>query len=105
MSIITRDSTEVVTLGKRDRLGIESRIIMLADVFIALIEVRPYRKGMSLREALDVIARQVAQGILDDFVFAMLKELIDEGLDFSKVEKTKNPFFERAPIPYDKPSI
>jgi hypothetical protein len=35
----------------------------------------------------------------------MLKNLIDEGLDFSKVEKTKNPFFERAPIPYDKPSI
>ncbi len=82
---------------KRDELGIESRIIMLADVFIALIEDRPYRKGMSIREALDAIARQVTQGMLDDFVFAMLKELINEGLDFSKVERTKNPFFERIP--------
>lgn len=81
----------------KTRLGIESRIIMLADVFIALIEDRPYRKGMSIREALDAIARQVAQGMMDDFVFAMLKDLVDEGLDFSKVERTKNPFFERIP--------
>ncbi len=81
----------MVTLGKRDRLRIESRIIMLADVFIALIEDRPYGKGMSLREALDVIDRQVAQGMLDDFVFAMLKELIDEGLTSQRSRKRKIP--------------
>jgi len=77
---------------KGSELGIESRIIMLADVFVALTEDRPYRKGISIGEALNVIARQVTHGILDNYVFTMLKDLIDEGLDFSKLEKTENPF-------------
>jgi len=79
--------------GKKGyELGIESRIIMIADVFVALTEDRPYRKGLSIKESLNVIGRQVEQGMLDDYVFEKLKDLIDEGLDFSKVERTRNPF-------------
>lgn len=73
-------------------LDLESRIIMLADVFVALTEDRPYRKGMSVESSLDIIARQVQSGLLDEYVFVKLRDLVAEGLDFSGIEHTKNPF-------------
>jgi HD-GYP domain-containing protein (c-di-GMP phosphodiesterase class II) len=67
-------------------LDLESRIIMIADVFVALTEDRPYRKGMSIGASLDVVARQVQSGLLDEYVFTKLRDLVAEGLDFTRIE-------------------
>ena len=73
-------------------LDLESKIIIIADVFVALTEDRPYRKGMSIGASLDVIVRQVQSGLLDEYVFTKLRDLVAEGLDFTRIEHTKNPF-------------
>lgn len=42
-----------------DQLVLESRIIAVADVYGALTEDRPYRPGMAVEQALEIIARDV----------------------------------------------
>lgn len=46
-------------------LGIESRIIMVADIFQALAQNRPYRLARSPQAILDTLKQQVAEGKLD----------------------------------------
>ena len=43
----------------------ESRIVAVADVFTALTEERPYRRGMSVREAVGVLQGMAGGGALD----------------------------------------
>ncbi|WP_227814838.1 HD-GYP domain-containing protein [Nitrogeniibacter aestuarii] len=50
--------------AKRD-LSVEARIIAVADVFQALVQDRPYRKGMMRDEVLDVLRGQAERGRLD----------------------------------------
>jgi HD-GYP domain-containing protein (c-di-GMP phosphodiesterase class II) len=74
-------------------LDLESKIIVIAGVFVALTEDRPYRKGMSIGASLDVIVRQVQSGLLDEYVFTKLRELVAEGLDFTRTNTRKTLFF------------
>ena len=89
-----KDWTVVVIPGERVQPNSiwNKKIIMIADVFVALTEDRPYRKGMSIGASLDVIVRQVQSGLLDECVFTKLRDLVAEGLDFTRIEHTKNPF-------------
>jgi HD-GYP domain-containing protein (c-di-GMP phosphodiesterase class II) len=89
-----KDWTVVVIPGERVQPNSiwNKKIIMIADVFVALTEDRPYRKGMSIGASLDVIVRQVQSGLLDEYVFTKLRDLVAEGLDFTRIEHTKNPF-------------
>lgn len=48
-----------------DELGIEARIVSVADVFQALAQDRPYRKGMTLFKILEVLREFAKQGKLD----------------------------------------
>jgi HD-GYP domain-containing protein (c-di-GMP phosphodiesterase class II) len=57
-----------------DELTLGSRIMAVADVFTALLEDRPYRKGMSLEEALAIINRLVRDGALDGEVVKTLNQ-------------------------------
>jgi HD-GYP domain-containing protein (c-di-GMP phosphodiesterase class II) len=41
------------------RIPLEARIVAVADVYCALTEDRPYRKGMAVRQALEILARDV----------------------------------------------
>lgn len=50
--------------AERD-LSVEARIIAVADVFQALVQDRPYRKGMARDEVLDVLRGQAERGRLD----------------------------------------
>lgn len=59
---------------KGDSLSLGSRIMAIADVFTALIEDRPYRKGMSIDEALDNIRNLVEANKLDKYVFSVLEK-------------------------------
>jgi HD-GYP domain-containing protein (c-di-GMP phosphodiesterase class II) len=47
------------------QIPLESRIVAVADVFTALTEERPYRRGMSGREAADILGTMAEGGGLD----------------------------------------
>jgi HD-GYP domain-containing protein (c-di-GMP phosphodiesterase class II) len=55
-----------------------SRIMSVADVFVALTEDRPYRKGMLREDALRVIERMVRMSALDSSIAALLVAHFDE---------------------------
>lgn len=59
-------------------LPLGSRIMAVADVFTALTEDRPYRKGMTKQHTLDTLNRMVAEGELDGAVVATLAAHFDE---------------------------
>lgn len=46
-------------------LSIEARIIAVADVFQALVQDRPYRHGLELREVQSIVVEQARSGLLD----------------------------------------
>ena len=50
---------------KGEEIPLPSRIMTIADVFTALTEDRPYRKGMTPPEALRIVKGMVKQGHLD----------------------------------------
>jgi putative nucleotidyltransferase with HDIG domain len=54
-----------------DNLPLEARILAVADMFGALIEDRPYRKGFSIDEAMSIMQRDVPRR-LDSECFAAL---------------------------------
>lgn len=59
--------------SERD-LSIEARIIAVADIFQALVQDRPYRKGMSLEQVVGVLDDFVDRGKLDADVVALAKQ-------------------------------
>ncbi len=54
------------------------RIISVADVFTALTEDRPYRKGMAKDEALEVLQEMVDISVLDAGIVSLLRQNFDE---------------------------
>jgi len=48
-----------------DRIPFESRIVAVADVFTALTEDRPYRKGMSREQTGEILRAMIADGSLE----------------------------------------
>ena len=52
----------------------EMRLLTVADVFDALTAQRPYRKAMSLEQALTILEAEVAFGKMDAGCVAALKE-------------------------------
>lgn len=53
-------------------IPLESRIVAVADVFTALTEERPYRRGMSGREAIGILGGMAGGGALDHDVVATM---------------------------------
>lgn len=62
----------------KSNLSLGSRIMAVADVFTAITEERPYRKGMSSSEARKVINQCCQSGALDPAVVATLERHFDE---------------------------
>ncbi len=54
-------------------LGIESRIVMLADIFQALAQNRPYRKSLMPEEICAIIGNQVKEKKLDGEIFRIIE--------------------------------
>lgn len=66
-------------LGLRgEEISAPARIMAIADVFTALTEDRPYRKGMTPPEALRIVEGMVARGHLDGDMVRLLRENADE---------------------------
>lgn len=59
-----------------DDLDETSRIIAVADVFTALTEDRPYRKGMNLTQAMDILETEAAYHKLDASIVNIVKDNI-----------------------------
>lgn len=55
----------------------EARIIAVADVFQALVQDRPYRKGMELPQVLDILSKMVESGKLDTSIVTLAKKYSD----------------------------
>ena len=64
-------------LGK-DSIPLGSRIMAVADVFTALTEDRPYRKGMKGSEALKILREMVLQNAFDSEVASVLDSHFDD---------------------------
>lgn len=54
-------------------LSIESRIIMIADIFQALAQNRPYRSSLPPSNIIEIIGEQVKSGLLDREVFKIVE--------------------------------
>ena len=63
---------------KGEEIPLPSRIMAIADVFTALTEDRPYRKGMAQPEALRIVKGMVKQGHLDGDLSRLLCDHADE---------------------------
>ncbi len=61
-----------------EEIPLGSRIIQAADVFTALLEDRPYRKGMSIGEVRSILPEMVKDEQLDGRVIGMLDKNIEE---------------------------
>jgi HD-GYP domain-containing protein (c-di-GMP phosphodiesterase class II) len=80
---------------KGEKLPIEARIMAVADVFTALTEDRPYRKGMTLQEALSILEEMSNNGALDTAIVSILKENFEEIDRFRvKAQTTKAAEYE-----------
>jgi putative nucleotidyltransferase with HDIG domain len=61
-----------------NELSIVARIATIADIYDALTTDRPYRAGMSVDEALTILAREALDGKLDSRVLTVFEGLVDE---------------------------
>lgn len=59
---------------KGENLSLGSRIMAVSDVFTAIMEHRPYRKGMTVSQAVKVLRNMVDSGALDQHVVKLLLE-------------------------------
>ncbi|HUJ70342.1 MAG TPA: HD domain-containing phosphohydrolase [Syntrophorhabdales bacterium] len=57
-----------------DELSTGARIVMVADIFTALAEERPYKKGMSRREITDILSELSRRELLDPKIVTLLLE-------------------------------
>ncbi|WP_354624352.1 HD domain-containing phosphohydrolase [Psychromonas sp. MME2] len=61
---------------KQSEISVEARILAVADVFQALVQQRPYRKGMKMEKVLTIISEQAESGKLD-------KEIVKHVIQFA----------------------
>jgi len=84
-----------------DNLSYNSRIMAVADVFTALTEDRPYRKGMDRDTCLSTMQRMANEMAIDGDILEVLTKNYDS-INNSRIEaqtKSRSQYFE-----YSKPS-
>ncbi|MBF0566711.1 MAG: HD domain-containing protein [Nitrospirae bacterium] len=73
----------------KKNLSVGARIIAVADVFTALTEDRPYRKGMSVDEAIAILSTMAGEGAIDAGIVSVLTQNLDEINAFRVLYQTK----------------
>jgi HD-GYP domain-containing protein (c-di-GMP phosphodiesterase class II) len=63
---------------KEDGLSLGSRIMAVSDIFTAITEDRPYRKGMNKTESLKVVETMAKNNKIDTDIVSVLKLNYDE---------------------------
>ena len=73
----------------KDDLPLPSRIIGAADIFQALAQDRPYRKGMKPLQILEILKDKVKKGDLDENVIKTITDNIQECWQISLTHSSK----------------
>ncbi|MBF0508731.1 MAG: phosphohydrolase, partial [Deltaproteobacteria bacterium] len=76
------------------RIDLGSRIVAIADIFIALAEDRPYRKRMKKLKVLSVMENMCNNGLIDGNVVNVLRKNYDEvtEITIASQDNSKNNF-------------
>ncbi|QGT98852.1 hypothetical protein SYNTR_0259 [Candidatus Syntrophocurvum alkaliphilum] len=61
---------------KADQISFETRIITIVDIFDALTTDRAYRKALTVKQAMDILKKEAAQGKLDSFLVNEFENLL-----------------------------
>lgn len=61
-----------------EQLGIESRILILSDIFQALVQDRPYRKQLKIDKILEILDEMDREGKIDRNILEIIKDNISE---------------------------
>lgn len=67
-------------------LSTEARIIAVSDIFQALVQDRPYRKGMLLPRVISILEEMATSGKLDQGIVALVKKHADKCYAVAKGE-------------------
>ena len=79
-----------------DRINLGARILAVADMFTALNEDRPYRKGMERKRVAEILRNQAKHGLLDERVVSVLLENYGEISPMVKAKQERSvEIFER----------
>jgi putative nucleotidyltransferase with HDIG domain len=73
-----------------DDLTVFPRIASVADVYDALTTDRPYRRAMTIDEAMDLLRREAASGIIDPDVVGAMSSLAYAWGEFVRTSPTGN---------------
>lgn len=71
-------------------LSVEARIIAVADIFQALVQDRPYRKGMTLEKVLDILNEFTDSGKLDENIVKVVEKNSEKCFEIAKGEAQEN---------------
>lgn len=71
----------------KEQIPFESRIISVADIFQALIQDRPYRKGLNMHQAFSIIEQMSIDKELDFSIVEVLKENLGECFRYACMER------------------
>ncbi len=85
---------------KANELDIGARIMTVADIFTAIAEDRPYRKGMNRREIENIMNGMALSGKIDTRIVSLLFENYDEVLAYVKEKQciAKDQFEKQSPL-------
>ena len=72
-----------------DDLNLGERIMAVSDVYSALCEHRPYKKSLSMKEALSIVQSMARSGKLCPKVVGVLEKRLDEVSDLFKIVISK----------------
>ncbi len=65
---------------KEQDLSIEARILRVADIVQALVQNRPYRKGLPMQEVLEYIEKLTAEGRLDADIVSLVQSHAEDSM-------------------------
>ena len=64
---------------KGEQIPLEARIVRVADVFASLVEERPYKRSMEVKQSMEII-KELAGTKVDGDGARILQQLVDEGV-------------------------
>ena len=64
---------------KGQQIPLTARVLQIVDVYDALTTDRPYRRGLSAAEALEVMEHEVQKGWWDPDLYAVFRQMVESG--------------------------
>lgn len=86
----TLDSKGYLYQLSASEIPLEARIVAVADIFQALVQNRPYRSGLTMKEAYLILQEMCDEGKLDKDVVSKLKENLESSYKYALVKYEVN---------------